>query len=166
MHYDKFGFVLNLVQSCITNFYRPRRSWGKVIFSVVCVKNSVHRGEGSSPLHAGIPPPPCEQTPSGADLPPTSRPPPPGCRPTPAQCMLGDTGNKRAVRILLECNLFHFIFIQSYIKNANVANFVYCGKTRMALYVVLMWCLLLPTLYGICRNLELTAAFRIFPAAF
>ena len=23
-------------------FYRPQRSWGKVIFSVVCVKNSVH----------------------------------------------------------------------------------------------------------------------------
>ena len=41
--------------------YRPQQSWGKVIFSVACVKNSVH--------------------------------------------MLADTGNKRAVRILLECIL-------------------------------------------------------------
>ena len=41
-------------------------------------------------MHAGIadpPPPPKEQT------------------PPPAQCMLGDTANKRAVRILLECIL-------------------------------------------------------------
>ena len=30
---------------------------------------------------------------------------PPGTRHPPVQCMLGDTGNKRAVRILLECNL-------------------------------------------------------------
>ena len=27
-------------------FYRPQRSWGKVIFSEACVKNSVHRGVG------------------------------------------------------------------------------------------------------------------------
>ena len=26
------------------NYYRPQRSWGKVIFSETCVKNSVHRG--------------------------------------------------------------------------------------------------------------------------
>ena len=28
------------------HFYRPQRSWGKVIFSEACVKNSVHRGGG------------------------------------------------------------------------------------------------------------------------
>ena len=28
-------------------FYRPQRSWGKVIFSEACVNNSVHRGEGA-----------------------------------------------------------------------------------------------------------------------
>ena len=39
---------------------------------------------------------PCEQTPS----PPGAETPPP-----PVQCILGDTGNKRAVRILLECIL-------------------------------------------------------------
>ena len=27
-------------------FYRPQRSWGQVIFSEACVKNSVHRGVG------------------------------------------------------------------------------------------------------------------------
>ena len=33
---------------CQTN-YRPQRSWAKVIFSQVCVKNSVHRGGGCLP---------------------------------------------------------------------------------------------------------------------
>ena len=51
--------------------YCPQRSWGKVIFSEVCVKNSVHIRE---------------------------------------QCLLGNTDNKRAVRILLECFLVVFIF--------------------------------------------------------
>ena len=32
------------------NFYRPQRSWAKVIFSEACVKNSVHGGGcGSGP---------------------------------------------------------------------------------------------------------------------
>ena len=53
------------------------------VFTPVC--HSVHRG-GSASVHAGI-----------HILPPGRHP--------PAQCMLGDTGNKRAVRILLECNL-------------------------------------------------------------
>ena len=72
--------------------------------------------------------PPLEQTPPGAD-PSRSRPPRPGTPPMgadtpppgpgtppqqtppradtllPGQCMLGDTVNKRAVCILLECNL-------------------------------------------------------------
>ena len=39
---------------------------------------------------------PQEQTPPGADT-------PLGADTPPAHCMLGDTGNKRAVRILLEC---------------------------------------------------------------
>ena len=59
-------------------YYRPQRSWGKVIFSEACVKNSVGGGV-SAPLHAG--------------------------RHPPAQCMLGYTGNKWVVRILLECIL-------------------------------------------------------------
>ena len=101
------------------NYYRPQRSWGKIIFSEACVRNSIHRGV-SAPLHAGIhtplgpeadtpPPQDQRQTPHPdprsrlPPSPPQSRP-PPGTDPQ-AQCMLGDTGNKRAVRILLECIL-------------------------------------------------------------
>ena len=64
--------------------YRPQRSWGKVIFSEACVKNSVHRGG-------------CLGRPPRADTPRNRHP--------PKQCMLGDMGNKRAARILLECIL-------------------------------------------------------------
>ena len=31
------------------DYYRPQRSWAKVIFSEACVKNSVHGGRGSGP---------------------------------------------------------------------------------------------------------------------
>ena len=61
------------------------------VFTRVC--NSVHGG-GSASVHAGTPPrsrPPWEQTPR-------------------EQCMLGDAGNKRAVRILLECILVLNLF--------------------------------------------------------
>ena len=63
------------------------------VFTRVC--HSVHRG-GSASVHAGIPP--------------WSRPNPPGAEPPPEQCMLGDTANKRAVRILLECILVALAF--------------------------------------------------------
>ena len=56
---------------------------------------------GSAPLHDGIHPPsrhPPPQDQRQAD-PPWDQVPPS------TQCMLGDTGNKRAVCILLECNL-------------------------------------------------------------
>ena len=102
--------------------------WSKVIFSVVCVKNSVHRGvclsacwdttppwQGRTPLARR--PPLARQIPPGkadppwqGDSPGKGRPPWQG-RP-PAQCMLGDTVNKRAVCILLECNLvFGFVCV-------------------------------------------------------
>ena len=61
-----FGFR-ELCRLRVRVFYHPQRSWGKVIFSEACVKNSVHIRE---------------------------------------QCMLGDTGNKRVVRILLECIIY------------------------------------------------------------
>ena len=81
--------------------------WGKVIFSVMCVKNSVHRtGRRSASVHAGIPPPLPEQTPHRREqappweqIPPEQTPleqAPPQSR-HPPQCMLGDTVNKRAV---------------------------------------------------------------------
>ena len=61
---------------------------------------------------------PQEQTPPGSRHPPRAdtareQTPPPGADTPPSQCMLWDTGNKRAVRILLECilvdNLFSFV---------------------------------------------------------
>ena len=107
---------------------------GKVIFSVTCVKNSVHGGAGTpQQAHllgrytpwAGTPPagtPPGRYTPARytpwAATPPSRYTPwqvhpgwagtpswastPPWQVHPPEQCMLGDTGNKRAVRILLE----------------------------------------------------------------
>ena len=69
--------------------YRPQRSWAKVIFSEMCVKNSVHSGGGvSASVHAGIHPPgadppipgadtptPRSRQPTGADTPPEQTPP-------------------------------------------------------------------------------------------
>ena len=52
----------------------------------------------SAPLHAGIHPP-------GADIPPGEDTHPLGADPPPSPRMLGDMGNKREVRILLECIL-------------------------------------------------------------
>ena len=69
--------------------------WGKVIFSVACVKNSVYRnGGGLHQCMLGYPPTPLARRPPWQGRPPT-------------QCMLGDTVNKRAVCILLECNLVY-----------------------------------------------------------
>ena len=136
--------------------------WGKVIFLVACVKNSVHRGEylgrythpGRYPLGRYIPPlarhtplssvcqefcsqggvpgqvhpprqvPPWQVHPRLARYTPWPDTPPdrypqagtphrgryaqPTSPPTPLsqeKCMLGDTGNKRAGHILLECIL-------------------------------------------------------------
>ena len=60
--------------------------FAKVMFLHLSVSHSVHSW-GFASVHAGIHPPSLqEQTP-------------------PEQCMLGDTDNKRAVRILLECIL-------------------------------------------------------------
>ena len=152
-----FRFILPLTicfQKCFLYylcFYRPQRSWGKVIFSEACVKNSVHGGGVPGQVHlpwagtppgryttqtgtqagtpsrqvhspAGTPPQvyPLAGTPPGRQVHPLGRYPliryplvryPPGQVPTPpqTQCMLGDTGNKRAVRILLECNLVIYL---------------------------------------------------------
>ena len=100
--------------------------WGKVIFSVACVKNSVHRGgvPGHIPPWAGTPHLPGQVHPLGRYTPPWAGTPPlgrytpqqvhpwAGTSPPPEQCMLGDTGNKRAVRILLECILVYHSFVK------------------------------------------------------
>ena len=79
----------------LSNFYRPQRSWGKVMFLHVSV--ILFTGGGRPQYMLGYTPPP------------RSRHQPPGSRQTPPeQCLLGDTGNKRAIRILLECILVNF----------------------------------------------------------
>ena len=60
---------------------------------------------GSAPLHAGIHPRDQRQTPPGPEAGTPLPPGPEAGTPPPLQCILGDTGNTRAVRILLECNL-------------------------------------------------------------
>ena len=79
-------------------FHHPQTKFTKVMVSQVSV---CPRGL-STPLHARIHPPDQRQTPPPPGTrgrhPPRSRHPPP-------KCMLGDTGNKRVVRILLECIL-------------------------------------------------------------
>ena len=108
--------------------YCSQRSWGKVIFSEACVKNCVQR-EGVCPIACWdtsrwtggrYPPrsrPLPRNRPPGADPPGPeagSHPPPPPRADPPvptAQRMLENTGNKRAVRILLECNLLAGSFI-------------------------------------------------------
>ena len=69
-----------------------------VIWGITCFEISKYPCSLSIKLN--IYPPPPEQTPH----------PSPGSRPPRGQCMLGDTGNKRAVCILLECILVHSIF--------------------------------------------------------
>ena len=91
-------FILTFYSMFIT---ARNRSLRRLCFYTCLVSHSVHIGEVSASVHDGIHPPPPEQqqTPT-----PESRP-PLGSRHPPVQCMLGDTGNKRAVRILLECIL-------------------------------------------------------------
>ena len=59
--------------------HRPQRSWGKVIFSEACVKNSLNGGEGGRYPLAGAPPwvgtPPLACTPPGQVHPPAGTPP-------------------------------------------------------------------------------------------
>ena len=121
---------VNTVYPHITYLPPANEVCGKVIFSVACVKNSVH-GKGGVPRH--VPPgqvhpqvctpgrytpqvgtpwqvhPLGRYTPWQVHLPWAGTPPrqvhPPGQVHPPEQYMLGDTGNKRAVRILLECIL-------------------------------------------------------------
>ena len=123
LYYRQSSSHINLISGVVVTARKRSLGQGN-IFAPVCY--SVHRGWvcliacwNTSPpdqRQAHPPPPkqahpPREQTtpqsrpPPGADTLPRSRHPPPGAHPRPPQCMLGDTCNKRAVRILLECNL-------------------------------------------------------------
>ena len=86
--------------------YRPQRSWGKVMFLHVSVILFTGGAEADTPLGADPPPPRSRPTPSQEQTPRTRHPPPQ------AQCMLGDTGNKRAVFILLEYNFVFGLLFQ------------------------------------------------------
>ena len=79
-----FVFQLSLFSCPIKSFfYRPQRSWAKVIFSQACVcpRGGGAGGGVSASVHAGIPPQsrhPLGADPPGADTPlPRGRPPPP-----------------------------------------------------------------------------------------
>ena len=87
------------------HFYHPQTNFAKVMFLHLSVSHSVHGGGGVCPSacsdkppgpEADTPPGPEADTPQEQTLPPT-------------QCMLGDTHNKRAVRIPLECILVKFV---------------------------------------------------------
>ena len=100
---DQFCDALVLIlnkgrkEEVIIIFTAPKRSFGQGnIFSSVCEEFCSHRG--SALVHPWEQTPPPEPgTPQGPDTPRSRHP--------PAQCMLGDTVNKQAVCILLECNL-------------------------------------------------------------
>ena len=78
-------------------FTARKRSLGQGnIFSSVC-REFCSYGGWSASVHAGIPLPPGSRHPPSRQSPLEQTP--------PEQCMLGDTVNKRAVCILLECNL-------------------------------------------------------------
>ena len=115
----------------LDHYYRPQRSWAKVMFLQVSVILST--GGGSASVHAGMPDhppdqadtPPTRQTPPApgplhqapapgrhppdqADPPGTRQAPPgPGRHPPPGS-RRQHTVNERPVRILLECILVHF----------------------------------------------------------
>ena len=148
--------------TCPTLYLPPANEvWGKVIFSQVCVKNSVHSGGllGQVPPWDQVHPPdqvhsPGPGTPTGTRYthwdqvhPPNQVPPgtrytpwgqvhplgqvqphgtryPPGTRYTPwEQCMPGDMGNKRTVRILLECIL---VYLKLEIFSSGIGTPKYC----------------------------------------
>ena len=114
-HTGKIAFFFK----CQVLFYRLQTKFAQVMFLHVSVILSTRGGDlphfllGYTPTHppgpeAGTPPPgPEAGAPLGPEvgIPSGSRPPWDQRQVPPVQCMLGDTGNKRAVRILLECNL-------------------------------------------------------------
>ena len=89
---DKGHSKMKLMWGLIT---ARKRSCGKVMFLQLSVILFRGAGGGLTQCMLGYHSPP-----QGAGTPPS--------RHLPAQCMLGDTANKRAVCILLECSLVAF----------------------------------------------------------
>ena len=115
--------------------------WGKVIFSEMCVKNSVHRGVYLSACWDTIPrdqAPPWDQAPPDQP-PPDQAPPGPGTPqirhpPPPEQSMLGDTVNEQAVRILLECNLVYDRF-KLWQRSFTQKAVVFCLNSAVTVFI-------------------------------
>ena len=101
-------------------YYRPQRSWAKVMFLQVCVILFTGRGVCLSACWDTTPqeqtPPRSRHPPPGADTPWEQTPPPQEQTPPrvadtpPEQSRLRHTVNERPVRILLECILVSNIF--------------------------------------------------------
>ena len=114
----KFPFTLH---------WHSMKHWNRIYWHTHFRQKLVNflRGDrgGSAPVHAGIPPlgadtPLGPGTPGADTHPQSSHPNPLRTRHTPPeQCMLGDTGNKRVVRILLECILVLWGNFTSVIRN-------------------------------------------------
>ena len=92
--------------------YRPQRSWGKVMFLHVSVILFTGGAEADTPLGADPPPPRSRPTPSQEQTHPLPGADPQDQASPQAQCILGDTGNKQAVCILLEYNFVFGLLFQ------------------------------------------------------
>ena len=98
------SYDTHLWQICVEYCYRPQTKFAKVMFLHLSV--ILFTGGVSASVHAGIHPPEQTPTPHWEQTPPSKHTPP--WEQTPP-CMLGDTGNKRAVRILVECVLVQLV---------------------------------------------------------
>ena len=86
------------------------------MFLHLSVSHSVHRWGCLPQCMMGYIPQEAADTPLEADTPP------PEADTPSVQCMLGDTGNKRAIRILLECILV-VIKLRDFLKSVIVVKF-------------------------------------------
>ena len=93
------------------------------VFTPVC-QSFCSQGEVSSSMHAEIHIPPGSRHPPEVD-PPKADPSEADTPPPSAQCMLGDTGTKRAVRILLECILVILRYSDSCSENYALFHLYY-----------------------------------------
>ena len=123
MLFPQNKFSVRFFSSCRKRSGRKRSLGQDNIFSSVCQEFCPQGGlpqcmlEYQLPLASRHPPwqgkPPARQTPPSKADTPLSKADPLARRPPPlAQCMLGDTVNKRAVCILLECNLVLKLFLK------------------------------------------------------
>ena len=120
------------------HYYHLQMKFAKVMFLHLSVSHSVHRGVSAS-VHAGIHP--REQTPPGADTPQSRHTlweqTPLGADTPHAQCMLGYTGNKWDVCILLECILSLHLYVSLQLRVQNAVSAQPCvGKLGISLVLL------------------------------